>query len=273
MTNTYFEPDPRGPSMAQGYSSYLLSPLTLAAPEGRGWTGGAGGIYSTAEDLAKWDIAIMSGKVFKPETWQIVITPRLLNDGANSRYGGGQFIGARRGWMFLQHGGAVSGFLSSNLLLPAQQSAFITLASSERGPVIGQLNAPMRALFYADSATGADNYAPPAASSSVSPVPTIQGPPAGEMAATLLKQLQTGNVDRGQLSEEYNYFLTDALLKGASERLAPLGTPSKTAVMDLEERGGMEVSVTDFTFGEKVVTALMYRKVNGIVDEYLLISR
>lgn len=273
MSHTYFEPDPRGAGVAQGYSSYLLSPLTLAAPEGKGWTGGAGGIYSTAEDLAKWDIAIMSGKVFKPATWRIVTAPRLLNDSANSGYGGGHFIGARRGWMYLQHGGAVSGFLSNNLLLPAQHSAFITLASSERGPVIGQLSGPVRALFYADSATGADNYASPPGSSTVSPVPTIKGPPAAEMATTILKELQAGKVDRSQLSEDYNFFLTEAMLTGASERLAPLGLPSKTEVVDLGERGGMEVSLTNFTFADKVVTALMYRKVSGIVDEYLLIAR
>jgi CubicO group peptidase (beta-lactamase class C family) len=146
MTHSYFEPDPRGKGVAQGYSSYMLSPLTLAAPEGRGWTGGAGGIYSTAEDLARWDIALMNGKVLKPESWKTVITPRLLSDGASSGYGGGQSIGARRGWMWLQHGGAVSGFLSSNLMIPAQKSAFITLAATERaaqctgaGPVLRRL--------------------------------------------------------------------------------------------------------------------------------------
>lgn len=273
MSNTYYEPDPRSAALAQGYSSYLLSPLTLAAPEGKGWTGGAGGIYSTAEDLAKWDIAIMSGKVFKPETWQMVITPRLLNDSANSGYGGGHFIGARRGWMWLQHGGAVSGFLANNMMLPAQKAAYITLAASERGPVVGQLGAPIRALFYADSATGDNNYTPPAGSSSVSPVPVIQGPPAQEMATALLKAIQAGTVDRKQLSADYNAFLTPALLKAASGRLAPMGEPSKIELADTGERGGMEVSFTNFTFGEKVVSALMYRRPNGIVEEYLLIAR
>lgn len=272
MSNTYFEPDPRGKNVAQGYNSYQLSPLTLATPEGRGWTGGAGGIYSTAEDLAKWDIAIMGGKVFKPATWQIVITPRLLNDSANSGYGGGQFIGARRGWMYLQHGGAVSGFIANNLMLPAQKAAYITLAASERGPVIGQLGAPIRAFFYADSATGADHYTPLPGTSTVNPVPTIQGPPAAEMATTLLKALQAGSVDRKQLSDELNYFLTDAMLKAAAARL-PSGTPTKVEPRDLAERGGMEVSFTDFTFGEKVISALMYRQPNGIVEEYLLIGR
>ncbi|HWA57965.1 MAG TPA: serine hydrolase, partial [Gemmatimonadales bacterium] len=243
------------------------------APEGRGWTGGAGGIYSTAEDLAKWDIALMSGKVFKPATWQIVITPRLLNDGANSGYGGGQFIRVRRGWMLLQHGGAVSGFLSNNLMVPAQRSAFVTLASSERGPVIGELGAPVRALFYADSATGENNYVPPPGSSSVSPVPAIQGPPAAEMAVSIFKELQAGAVDRSRLSEEYNFFLTPAMLSGAATRLAPLGEPSKAEVVDLAERGGMEVSITSLTVGEKVITALMYRRPDGIVEEYLLIAR
>jgi CubicO group peptidase (beta-lactamase class C family) len=274
MKNTYYEPDPRGAALAQGYSSYLLSPLTLAAPEGRGWTGGAGGIYSTAEDIATWDLAIMSGKVFKPATWQLVITPRLLNDSSNSSYGGGQFIGARRGWMYLQHGGAVSGFLSNNLLLPAQKSAFVTLAASERGPVIGQLSAPIRALFYADSAMGDNHYTPPPGSSSVSPVPVIQGPPAQEMATTLLKTIQAGSVDRTQLSPDYNAFLTPELLKAASGRLAPLGEPTRVELAGPPgERGGMEVSFTNFTFGEKVVSALMYRRPNGIVEEYLLIAR
>jgi D-alanyl-D-alanine carboxypeptidase len=273
MKNTYYEPDPRGASMAQGYSTFALGPLEPAAPEGKGWTGGAGGIYSTAEDLAKWDIAIMSGKVLKPASWQLVITPRLLNDSANSNYGGGQFIGARRGWMYLQHGGAVSGFIANNLMLPARKAAFITLSASERGPVVGQLGAPIRAFFYADSATGSNNYTPPPGSSSVSPVPAVEGPPAGELAATILKGLQAGNVDRKLFTEEYNHFLTAAKAQGAKDRLGPLGEPSKTEVVDLGERGGMEVSVTNFSFGEKVVTALMYRYPSGMVDEYLLIGR
>jgi CubicO group peptidase (beta-lactamase class C family) len=273
MKNTWFEPDPRGASMAQGYSTFALGPLEPAAPEGKGWTGGAGGIYSTAEDLAKWDIAIMSGKVFQPATWQIVITPRLLNDSANSGYGGGQFIGARRGWMYLQHGGAVSGFIANNLMLPGQKAAFITLAASERGPVVGQLGAPIRAFFYADSATGSDNYTPPPGRSSASPVPTVQGPPAAELAATILKGLQAGTVDRKLFTGEYNHFLTAARAHGAQDRLGPLGEPSKTEVVNLGERGGMEVSVTNFTFGERVVSALMYRYPSGMVDEYLLIGR
>lgn len=273
MKNTYFEPDPRAAAMAQGYSTFALGPLEPAAPEGKGWTGGAGGIYSTAEDLAKWDIALMSGKVFKPATWQLVITPRLLNDSANSGYGGGQFIGARRGWMWLQHGGAVSGFIANNLMLPAQKSAFITLSATERGPVVGQLGAPIRALFYADSATGSNNYTPPPGSSSVSPVPTISGPPAAELATTIFKGLQAGNVDRKLFTEEYNYFLTAAREQGAKARLGPLGEPSKVEIADLGERGGMEVSFTNFTFGTKVVSALMYRYPNGMVDEYLLIGR
>jgi CubicO group peptidase (beta-lactamase class C family) len=273
MKNTYFEPDPKGASMAQGYSTFALGPLEPAAPEGKGWTGGAGGIYSTAEDLAKWDIALMNGKVFKPATWQIVITPRLLNDSANSGYGGGHFIGARRGWMWLQHGGAVSGFIASNLLLPAQKSAFITLSASERGPVVGQLGAPIRALFYADSATGSNNYTPPPGSSSVSPVPTVQGPPAAELATTIFKGLQTGTVNRQLFTEEYNHFLTAAREKGAKDRLGPLGEPTKVELGNLSERGGMEVSFTNFTFGDKVVSALMYRYPDGSVDEYLLIGR
>ncbi len=273
MKNTYYEPDPRGASMAQGYSTFALGPLEPAAPEGKGWTGGAGGIYSTAEDLAKWDIAIMSGKVFKPATWELVTTPRLLNDSANSGYGGGHFIGARRGWMYLQHGGAVSGFIANNLMLPAQKSAFITLSASERGPVVGQLGAPIRAFFYADSATGSDHYTPPPGSSSVSPVPTVQGPPAAELAATILTGLQAGTVDRRLFTEEYNHFLTAAKAQGAKDRLGPLGAPSKVEVANLGERGGMEVSVVNFTFGERVVTALMYRYPNGMVDEYLLIGR
>jgi hypothetical protein len=92
------------------------------------------------------------------------------------------------------------------------------------------------------------------------------------MATTILKGMQNGVVDRKTFSDEYNFFLTPAMLKGASERLAPLGDPTKTEVMQTAERGGMEVSVTNFTFSEKVITALMYRRPDGIVEEYLLIG-
>ena len=53
---------------------------------------GDGNIYSTVEDLYKWDQALYSGKLVKTSTFNEAITPARLNDGTLTKYGFGWFI-------------------------------------------------------------------------------------------------------------------------------------------------------------------------------------
>lgn len=53
---------------------------------------GDGNIYSSAEDLYKWDQALYTEKILKKATFQEAITPGKLNNGKNTTYGFGWSI-------------------------------------------------------------------------------------------------------------------------------------------------------------------------------------
>lgn len=77
---------------------------------------GAGAIYSTLEDLFKWNEAIFNSRILSPESLKIALTPVQTGDGSPGKYGlfygCGWFIGKFDGHQRLHHGGATDGFES-----------------------------------------------------------------------------------------------------------------------------------------------------------------
>jgi D-alanyl-D-alanine carboxypeptidase len=65
MTQTMYEPT-RPERRATGYVSWALGEMEPAQLEGRGWIGAPGGIWSTAGDLAKWDLTLMRPGFLSP---------------------------------------------------------------------------------------------------------------------------------------------------------------------------------------------------------------
>ncbi len=53
---------------------------------------GDGNVYSSVEDLYKWDQALYTEKLVKQSTFKEAITPGKLNDGSNTQYGFGWFV-------------------------------------------------------------------------------------------------------------------------------------------------------------------------------------
>ena len=76
MTHTQFDPVDHTPAMATGYTTYALGPPFPAEPEGRGWAGSAGAIWSTPSDIAAWDMALIGGKVLSDDSYRTHTTPR-----------------------------------------------------------------------------------------------------------------------------------------------------------------------------------------------------
>jgi CubicO group peptidase (beta-lactamase class C family) len=256
MAHTFFEPAEGHKALARGYTAFALGDPEPAPREESGWINAAGGIYASAPDLAKWDLALMEGRVLKPESFRLMTTPRQLADGRTHDYGCGLLIGRRDGESLLQHSGAVSGFLAYNLMVPRTKSAVVLLVNAEQIDA-GSLARELLGLLLKSQAREPD-------------VPKVSGPAAVEVARELFRQMQAGAVDRAKLGEEFNLYLSDDRLKAAAPRLKAMGDPDKVELENVSERGGMEVASVRFTFKKATVKALLYRTPDGVVQEFLL---
>jgi D-alanyl-D-alanine carboxypeptidase len=271
MTHTIYEPAPEDRRVAPGYTSFALTKLARATREGDGWVGAAGAIYSTAADIARWDIALMDGRVLKPKSWDLMTRPRMLANGKSSNYGCGLSVGTRDGLTVFTHGGAVSGFIARNTFVPQTRSAVVVMINDEDGPLANAIvERALTAVLPARAANLPVTTGPSAAREDRGQVPRVAGPDPGEKASVLFKALQAGTLDRSSLGEEYNVFVTDDKVRAASRALKPFGAPTGVSVRSVGERGGMEVSSVRLTFGSGALDGLMYRSPDGKVQEYLL---
>jgi CubicO group peptidase (beta-lactamase class C family) len=74
----------------------------------------AGSLYSTLEDLAKWNSSLYSGKVLSEASMKNAHTIRRNHNGL------GWFIDTIHGLRVIQHGGGIDGFLCQNYVIPEE---------------------------------------------------------------------------------------------------------------------------------------------------------
>jgi len=252
MDHTTLAPDSMGNRVATGYTTFALSAAERTAPEADGWAGAAGALYSTASDLAKWDMALIGGKVLKPKFYQLMTTSRELPNGVVTGYGCGLAVGVQERRTVLRHSGAVSGFNAFNAVIPSTRSAVVLLCNKDNG--LGSLPDTLLGLLL----------------KAESNVPKVAGLPALDTVKKVFAQFQSGTVDRTQFAEEFNIYLSDERLAGATQRLRVLGPPKNVKVLRTRERGGMEVTTTTLSFENKNLEVLMYRAIDGRIEQFFI---
>ena len=255
MTHSALEPgsDWKGPTV--GYTSFALGVAEPAVPESKGWLGAAGGLWASGPDVARWDLALMEGRVLEPGSFRIMVSPKSLTSGVPTSYGCGLNIQHHGGETVLTHGGSISGFLATNTMIPRTKSAVILLTNSEHLDP-GAIHQTILNLLLEDLGKPG--------------VPIVQGPSPKDAALEFLHQMQVGRVIRGQLGEEFSAFLTDERLEAAAPRLKALGEPESVVVEAVNERGGMEVASIRFHFKTAELRGLLYRTPDGKIQQLLL---
>jgi CubicO group peptidase (beta-lactamase class C family) len=249
MPHTKYDPPPGGAGMAAGYTTFALGAPTPVPPEGAGWLGMAGGMWSTPGDLLAWDLALLGGRVLSAASYDLLTNPRRLADGRATGYGCGEGVNDRGEAIVLSHSGAVSGYTAQNTVVPATRSAVVLLTNVDFGS-LGELNRAILAKLL-PSVT----------------VPEIKGPKVLEAASAFLARLRSGRVDRAALGDDFSAYLTRERLESARRTLA--GRLSDVQVVAASERGGMEVATVRFTVGSRPAEALMYRTPDGKIQEFL----
>jgi len=182
----------------------------------------------------------------------VLTTPQRLTDGRSSGYGCGESVNDRGPAVVLSHGGAVSGFVAQNTVIPATKSAVVLLSNTDFSP-IAALNQELVSRLMPK---GVD-------------VPAVTGLSALEAATAFLTSLEQGKVDRSTLGEDFDLYLTPPKVAAGRKALNAMGPISKIRVTALVERGGMEVAVVQFDVGRTSARGLMYRTPDGKLQEFL----
>ena len=90
---------------------------------------GDGGIYSSVDDLAKWEAAVRAGALVDSAAWRSIYTPFTLSDGSSSGYGFGWFIDDFKGHRRYRHHGETRGFTNSIMRFPDDSLTVIILTN------------------------------------------------------------------------------------------------------------------------------------------------
>ena len=106
----------------------------------------AGALYSTTEDLLKWEQALFDGKVVSKASLDRMITP-FKND-----YAFGLTVSTEKGRRVIAHGGGIDGFNTHLAYYPDSRTVIIAL-SNVAGPIPGVLGAQLGAVMHGESVT------------------------------------------------------------------------------------------------------------------------
>ena len=113
---------------------------------------GEDNIYSTVEDMYKWDQALYTERLVRSSTLKEAFTPGKLNDGEVTSYGFGWGIGTFLGLDVVRHSGSWLGFHNFILRFPNQRFTVVVLSN------VSQLEPAMMAskiskIYLADKMT------------------------------------------------------------------------------------------------------------------------
>jgi len=102
-------------------------------------TTGAGGLFSSVEDLYKWDQALYSEKLVSKATLEEAFTPTILNNGEVSNYGYGWSITENDHKKSVSHSGSLSGYRTYIRRNLYDKSGYIILTNDGGRSDIGAL--------------------------------------------------------------------------------------------------------------------------------------
>src|SRR5688572_20524159 len=113
---------------------------------------GAGGIYTTPGDVAKWLRNFKTGELGGPAVIRELTTSFVLNSGSPSNYGYGVFLDTNRGLKRWQHGGNDVAHSSTFVYYPDLDAGYVVFSNYQGVP--GGLAGVVAEAFFGEHMTG-----------------------------------------------------------------------------------------------------------------------
>jgi D-alanyl-D-alanine carboxypeptidase len=235
-----------------GYTRYALGPLRPAPKEGKGWLFAAGELAMTAEDLARWDVAMIEKRLLKPASYADMQTDVKLANGEGTGYGLGIGVGNMLGHRALSHSGGVSGFITRNVVFPDDRAAVVALTNSDSTDAAGVVARKIAAALFRTPDTAAATEL--------------------RRIKTMLEGLQRGQVDRSQLSDNASAYFSAEALRDFASSLGPLGALDELEPSGREDRGGMVFRGYRAVFQKKSVDVSVRTLPDGKIEQLQVAS-
>lgn len=249
MTHSAFvEDEPRLTGMATGYmqrqNGIAAVPARWMHALSNGWVGPDGAIVSTVGDMARWDDAFFGGNIVNAADVRLATTSDILPSGKVTHYGFGWSIDTVDGKKRIWHGGSTLGFGAVNEYFPQIHEAIVVLTNNENGSssdvAFFEALHPALARAAQKSATGED-------------------PRVTNIAREWIHRIQTGQVDRSQLTPDAVKLVTPSDLAMAKEALGSLGDPQ---LVYLGKSVGPDATTYNYRVIFKAITLMM----NLVID-------
>jgi len=242
---------PGQPADATAYTRYAVGPPRPTQREAAGWYYGAGELAMTPADLAKWDIAFLGRKILSARSWDELTREVKLANGDSTHYALGLALGEIDDMPVFEHGGEVSGFISSNTVFPTRQGAVVVLSNQDVVNMVGPLSRQIATLVFA--------------------------PERKEFSATdtarvraILAALQKGRIDRALFTENANGYFSEAALRDSKTSLGALGKLQSVTAVSEGLRGGMVHRGYRAQFTRKTVSLNIYLLTDGKYEQFLV---
>jgi D-alanyl-D-alanine carboxypeptidase len=233
-----------GEGDAGAYTRAGGGPTRPAPKEGAGWLFAAGELAMAPRELARWDISLMARSLLKPASYDALYTPIKLTTGRDSQYSLGLRVTQTNDRLEISHGGAGSGFLSANVMYPAEKIAVVAFTNNDWIP-------------------------PNAVADRVAFVVLPPSPPEAR-ARKLFAQFQSGAVDRSLFTENGNFYLTAANLADQKTGLGGLGPARLIELLAHSTRGGLLTRTWKITTQRATLIAIERGYPDGKLEQFMI---
>ena len=245
---------PIAASDATAYTRYALGPARPVAREGDGWYFAAGELCMTPSDLARWDAAFLQKQILSSRSYEEFTREVTLNNGDRTHYALGLQLSELNRMPVVSHGGEVSGFLATNMVLPTHHGAVIALSNEDGIDLVEPLARQIATLVF-----------------------TPDQPPPSEkdtqQVRAILDGLQQGKVDRALFTDNANSYFSEAALADFKTSLTDLGKLKSVNALSEGLRGGMIHRAYRAQFEKKAVLLNIFVLPDGRYEQFMVMDQ
>ena len=242
---------PGQPSDAVAYTRYAIGPPRPTKREATGWYFAAGELAMTPSDLAKWDIAFLEKRILSARSYEEFTREVKLNNGDSTHYALGLSLPEAGNMPSFQHGGEVSGFISSNSIYPTRNGAVVVLSNQDVVRMVAPLAREIATLVFL-------------------PEQKAWSEKDTSQVHQVLAGLRAGKINRALFTANANGYFSELALRDCKTSLGPLGKLKTVTPVSENLRGGMTHRTYTAEFEKKKLWLNIYLLPDGKYEQFLV---